>query len=56
MRLHNGLTVLLALTMIGLGVAIVVVTIAHGGGEVGVILGTLFVAAGAGRLYIRGRR
>ncbi len=50
-RLYGGLTLLLALTMIGLGIAIAVVTIVHGGGSVGVALGTLFVAAGAGRLY-----
>ena len=47
---------LLALTMIGLGIAIVVVTIVDGGGTVGVVLGTLFVAAGAGRLYVLRRR
>ena len=36
--------------MIALGVAMIGVTIAHGGG-VGVILGLLFIAAGVGRLY-----
>jgi hypothetical protein len=56
MRIYGGLTLLLALAMIGLGVAIVVVTLVHGGGSVGVALGTLFVAAGAGRLYVLGRR
>jgi hypothetical protein len=56
MRLYGGLTLLLALVMIGLGIAIVVLTIVHGGGTVGVALGTLFVAAGAGRLYVMGKR
>ncbi len=56
MRVHGALTLLLGLTMIGLGIAIAVVTIVHGGGLVGIALGTLFVAAGAGRLYVLGRR
>ena len=29
-----------------------VVTIAHGGGQVGILLGLLFIAAGGGRLYL----
>ena len=34
----------------------IAVTLANGGGQVGFILGALFVAAGAGRLYVqRGR-
>jgi hypothetical protein len=56
MRLYGGLTLVLGLTMIGLGIAIFVVTVVNGGGVVGVIIGTLFVAAGAGRLYVLGRR
>ena len=48
----------LSVVMIGLGVAIVASTIARGGGAltVGVIMGVLFVAAGAARLYIESRR
>ena len=56
MRVHGALTLTLALVMIGLGVAIVVRTFVIGGGSVGVALGTLFVAAGAGRLYVLRRR
>jgi hypothetical protein len=56
MRLYGGLTFVLGLVMIGLGIAIFVVTVVNGGGMVGVIIGTLFVAAGAGRLYVLGRR
>jgi hypothetical protein len=46
---------LLALTTIGLGVALLVVTLVHGGGEVGILLGLLFVVAGGGRLYVQRR-
>jgi hypothetical protein len=49
---YRGLSQLLALTTIALGVAIVIVTAAHGGGQVGFLLGGLFVAAGAGRLFL----
>ena len=40
--------------MVILGVAMLVATIAFGGGPlaIGVLLGVLFVAAGAGRLYL----
>jgi hypothetical protein len=40
--------------MLVIGVAMVVSTIARGGGPLalGVLLGLLFVAAGAGRLYV----
>ena len=50
-RLTSGLMVLI-------GVAILVRTIAEGGGPValGIVLGLLFVASGAGRLYIETRR
>ena len=41
---------------IGLGVAILVETIAGGGGTVGYALGVLFIALGAGRLYLWRRR
>jgi hypothetical protein len=45
-----------AVVFIGIGVALVVETAILGGG-IGYLLGLLFVAAGAGRLYvIRGRR
>jgi hypothetical protein len=50
--LHTGLTRVLALVTIALGVAILVVTVIHGGGSVGIVLGLLFCAAGAGRLYV----
>lgn len=49
------LTQLSATLMILLGLAMLVVTLTHGGG-VGILLGVLFVAAGAGRLYLLRRR
>ena len=51
-------TRLTSVLMVCLGVAIVVRTIAAGGGATayGILVGVLFVAAGAGRLYLqRGR-
>ena len=43
--------------LIGLGIAIVVSTIALGGGPVarGVLIGALFIAAGGARLYLQRR-
>jgi hypothetical protein len=41
--------------MIALGIAMIVVTLAHGFG-VGLLLGILFVAAGIGRLLMLRRR
>ena len=54
---HRGATRLLSLAMVGLGVAMIVTTVARGGGPLalGLILGLLFIAAGAGRLYFSGR-
>jgi hypothetical protein len=51
-------TVVLSTLMVLIGAAIVVRTIAEGGGALalGVILGILFMAAGAGRLYAERRR
>ena len=45
--------------MVLIGVVLLISTLAHGGGPlaIGVLLGVLFVAAGAGRLYLaRGER
>jgi hypothetical protein len=46
---------LIAVVFIGLGVTLVILTLARGGG-VGVILGVLFVALGVGRLLMLRRR
>jgi hypothetical protein len=54
---HRGTTRLLSTIMVVLGVAMIVSTIAHGGGPltIGIVLGVLFVAAGLGRLYLNER-
>jgi hypothetical protein len=48
----------LALTFVGIGVALLAVTAAHGGGVLGFLLGALFIALGVGRLtlLLRGHR
>jgi hypothetical protein len=57
MKLHRGATALFAVTFLGIGIALVVVTAANGGGAVGYVLGILFAALGVGRLYLlRARR
>ncbi len=52
-----AVTRVLATITILLGVALVVRTIASGGGPLtlGIVLGVLFVAAGVGRLYLLAR-
>jgi hypothetical protein len=54
----TGITRLTSILLVLIGIAIVARTIAEGGGPValGVILGVLFVAAGAGRLYLQRER
>lgn len=56
--LHRASTLVLSAVMALVGIAIVVVTIAEGGGPLarGIIFGTLFAVAGAGRLYFTWRR
>ena len=55
MRANATLAVLLAYVVIGLGVTLLVVTVAEGGGQVGILLGLLFIVAGCGRLYLARR-
>lgn len=56
-RLHRSGTRVLSLAMIVLGVLLVVRTLTAGGGAIalGVVLGVLFAAAGAARLYLQAR-
>jgi hypothetical protein len=56
MRAHSSATALLSLIMVGLGIALLARTLAAGGGEVGTLLGVLFVVAGGARLYLLRRR
>jgi hypothetical protein len=53
-----ALTRLTSALMIVIGVAIVVRTVSEGGGPaaLGILLGVLFVAAGAGRLWVQRAR
>jgi multisubunit Na+/H+ antiporter MnhB subunit len=57
-EVYRGVTRLFALIILGFGLAIVVVTLVHGGGPLsaGVLLGVLFTLLGAGRLYISLRK
>ncbi len=55
--LRRRATLTMSALMVVLGVAILVVTITHGGGPLtlGFVFGLLFIAAGAGRSYITWR-
>jgi len=56
--IYRGAIAVLAVTFIGIGVALLAVTAAHGGGVLGFVLGGLFIALGVGRLtlLLRGSR
>ena len=58
MTVYRGAIAVLAITFIGIGVALLAVTAAHGGGVLGFVLGGLFIALGVGRLtlLLRGGR
>lgn len=53
--MHAKATRLMSVVLVALGVAMIVSTIARGGGPLalGILLGILFAAAGAGRLYLQ---
>jgi len=55
--MRQSSTRVMSLLMIVIGIALVVRTLVAGGGPaaLGVLLGVLFVAAGAGRLYLQFR-
>jgi hypothetical protein len=54
----SPITLVLSGLMVLIGLAMIVRTVAGGGGPVavGVVMGLLFVAAGAGRLWVERRR
>ena len=52
MNVYRGATAVFAIVFLGIGIALLVVTAASGGGTVGYVLGVLFVALGLGRLYL----
>jgi hypothetical protein len=41
-----------ALVNIAVGIAVIVVTAAHGGGQVGYLFGSMIIVLGVGRLYL----
>jgi hypothetical protein len=53
---YRGATALFAVMFLGIGIALLVVTAANGGGAVGYVLGVLFAALGVGRLYLLRRK
>ena len=57
-QVHGASTRILSAAMLVIGVALVVVTLVLGGGlgAQGLLVGVLFFAAGAGRLYVERRR
>jgi hypothetical protein len=56
--MRSATTQVLSAAMLVIGVAIIVRTIAEGGGPLalGLLVGILFVAAGVGRLYVERQR
>ena len=56
-QLHRRSVNALSLVMVAIGVALIVRTLAAGGGAiaVGIVLGVLFVAAGAARIWLNRR-
>jgi hypothetical protein len=52
MNFYRGATALFGVAFLGIGIALVVITAANGGGVLGYVLGLLFVALGIGRLYL----
>ncbi len=52
MRAYAGAVTLFALAFVGIGIALLAVTAAHGGGLLGFVLGALFIALGVGRLTL----
>ncbi len=57
-QVHSSATRVMSVLMIVIGVALLVRTLVAGGGPIatGVLLGSLFVLAGAARLYLGLRR
>jgi hypothetical protein len=54
--IYRRSTIVFGFVSVALGVALLVETAAQGGGSVGYLLGVLFIALGAARLYLLRRR
>jgi hypothetical protein len=50
--LYRGVVAVLALIFVGIGIALLAVTAANGGGVLGFLLGGMFIALGIGRLTL----
>jgi hypothetical protein len=55
-RAYAWATVVFSILFVGIGIALLVVTAAQGGGVVGFLLGGLFVALGIARLTLERKR
>ncbi|MGI8411250.1 MAG: hypothetical protein ACR2QA_01890 [Solirubrobacteraceae bacterium] len=57
-RIYSSGTGVMSILMVLIGVALIVRTLAAGGGvaATGIILGLLFLVAGGARLYVQSRR
>jgi hypothetical protein len=51
-KLYRRAVAVLAVAFVGIGIALLAVTAAEGGGVLGFVLGGLFVALGVGRLTL----
>lgn len=56
MKLYRYGIATFGVVFIGIGIALVALTAARGGGTLGYLMGILFVALGIGRLYLLRRR
>ena len=52
MSLYRGVVAALALLFVAIGIALLAVTAANGGGVLGFLLGAMFIALGIGRLTL----
>ena len=52
MKIYRWTVAALAVTFVGIGIALLAVTASRGGGVLGFLLGGLFVALGIGRLTL----
>lgn len=57
-EVYRGVTRIFALVILGFGLTIMIVTLANGGGitSYGFLIGVVFTALGAGRLYLSLRK
>jgi hypothetical protein len=56
-RFYHGAVLAFSLTFLAIGLTVLVVTLANGGGptSLGFLLGIAFIAIGAGRFWLQGR-